>query len=123
MADAQAESPLEPSPVVGAFCGWLSPEGVFYACEPWEHESFAWRLTEKLGLRDHYNAGRELESHGWVKLKSGDWIVICREDVTQRQLDALFDWATAAGKTLGDVFMDEERIAPTRLKVPTIHEF
>lgn len=78
----------------------------------------AWRLAETLGLRDHYNAGREIESNGWVKLKSGDWIVICREDVSQRQLDALFDWAQATNKTLGDIFMDELRYVPGKLVTP-----
>lgn len=116
--DVVNESPLVVSPVIGAYCGWLAPDGKFYACESWEHESFAWRLTEMLGIKDHYNAGRELEAAGWVKLKSGDWMVICREDVSQRQLDALFDWALAKKLTLGDVFMDEERVLATKLKTP-----
>jgi len=104
--------PVEPVPLVGAFNGWLSPDGVFYTCAAYEHEMLAWALAERFGYRDHYSGSKALEEHEWIKLKWGMWIAIARELVTQRQLDALFDWATARGESLGDVFMDEERVKP-----------
>lgn len=104
--------PVEPVPLVGAFNGWLSTEGRFYTCAAYEHEMLAWILAERSGYRDFYSGSRALEEHQWVKLKWGMWITVAREFVTQRQLDALFDWANARGETLGDVFLDEDKVTP-----------
>lgn len=93
-------SPLEVSPIAGAFSGWLSPGGKFYRCESWEHEHFAWRLAEAYGYRDYYSGSKALEDNDWVKLKSGDWIIVLLQECTQRQLDALFDWCHSKGRSL-----------------------
>lgn len=51
-------------------CGWLSPEGVFYPCGPYEHVD----LAEKL-VREHFPPTQEkhcnddiLLKHRWMKL-------------------------------------------------------
>lgn len=95
-------SPLVVAPVVGQWSGWLSPIGEFYPCQSWEHESFAWRLAEKYGYRDFYSGSKALEENEWVKLKSGDWIVVAREFLTQKQLDAVWDWLQDRGKSFED---------------------
>jgi hypothetical protein len=94
------ETPLAPWPIAGAKAGWLSPDGVFYDCASYEHESYAVRLNKLYGYEDHYNGSRSLEQHGWFKLKYGEWMIVAHDECTQKQLDALFDWCQSKGRTL-----------------------
>src|SRR5687768_521570 len=82
------QSPVVVASIAGQHNGWLSPVGEFYPCAAWEHEDHAWRLAERYGYVDFYSGSKALEENGWVKLKSGDWIVVLLQECTQRQLDA-----------------------------------
>lgn len=56
--------------------------------------------AKKFGYRDFRSGSKALEEHGWIKLKWGEWIIPLLDNVTQRQLDALFDWCQMKGRTL-----------------------
>ena len=70
--------------------GWILPSGKFYPClTPMEH---VW-LAEKLGKTE-----KEAEEAGWVKISytfMGIYI-LCFRQVTQKQLDTLFDWSVGS---------------------------
>lgn len=48
--------------------GWLSPEGIFYVCEDWEHDSLAYNLVICLTKKHPVNATLRLEEAGWVRV-------------------------------------------------------
>lgn len=74
--------------------GWLSPKGEMFACNYNEHR---W-LSELLG----FNTEKDIEKAGWVKLHymllNPDQLLIAKGNekkrLTQKQIDALWDWAT-----------------------------
>lgn len=70
--------------------GWLSPDGKFYPCAWMEH---IW-LAGALGFEE-----RNLEKLGWIKIEAGEAFAPERE-VTQRQIDLVFDWYQTRGKEL-----------------------
>jgi hypothetical protein len=52
------------------------------------------------------------------------WIVNCREELTQRQLDAVFDWHVRRGEQLPDELLTEEEFsakvgAHSGLRIPS----
>lgn len=75
--------------------GWVLPDGKFYPCGYMEH---IW-LAEKLGKPE-----REAEKAGWVKISHGldGTLYIHRgeRDVTQKQINTVFDWCTKHRKPL-----------------------
>lgn len=73
-----------------AWNGWLSPKGRFYPCTYMGHIDAA----DELGYEEV-----EVEKLGWVKLSSGEWFQPDKE-LTQRQLDWMFDWCVANSKEL-----------------------
>jgi len=73
---------------------WISPDGVIYFCHNANHEILAKRLCRKFGIVDSESFltrhGDLLEKRGWIKLY-WDKFLGESDDLSQRQLDALFD--------------------------------
>ncbi len=82
--------------------GWISPDGVLYACKYWEHIDLAIFLVRKLKLNESESEERVLEKAGWIKLQMSNfdsralfyrWIGFENDyEVTQKQFDIIFDW-------------------------------
>ena len=68
--------------------GWLSPEGVFYACGWGRHERCARHIIGD--QKTTYGATDYLESHGWLHISEMD-IVNTYVRPTQDQQNTLFD--------------------------------
>lgn len=87
------EPPPEPppaDPTLAATGGWLAPDGQLYRCGFQEHDAVAVRL----GI-DRTLGG----DGGWVHLQDSRWRDPGRE-ITQAQLDAIFDWSQKHGKEM-----------------------
>lgn len=78
--------------------GWLLPDGKYYACGYMEHIGLAIELAQL--------DGDEPLDQGWVMVRPG-WLH-SHKPPTQRQIDALFDWAQRHNKSHAyDAFMHE----------------
>lgn len=70
--------------------GWISPEGVFYHCENWEHDSLAERLTAI--YHDCLIGTVLLEQENWIRVSSTGNLQFDDVDVlTVRQKNFLLD--------------------------------
>ena len=72
--------------------GWLSPDGYFYPCEPWEHDSLAETIC-RAELRVLKGASY-LEGQSWLRIYDDG--LVARgwggaRQLTQRQRDTLWD--------------------------------
>lgn len=83
--------------------GWVSPEGVFYACGHMKHIATAEHLTGQLYGRADTDGEKLLEEKGWAHIYADGTTVWGHptRDVTQKQLDALFDIARASTGEFG----------------------
>ncbi len=75
--------------------GWLSIDGIFYTVEGATHARAAYMvLVKKFPKKDWTDKDVEqlLEKLGWLKLKDNKWYSLGRKELTQGQLDFLFDW-------------------------------
>lgn len=74
-------------------CGLLSPEGKFYHCYSWGHDDLAWSLG--------FDSSWDAQKRGWIRFTGDE---SCdptntlgpEARVTQRQVDAIFDWVQCA---------------------------
>ena len=83
--------------------GWLAPDGTFYPCRSWEHNSAISFL--KLQVYGHefppgdgYGTIDRMEKLGWLKLYD-DLVIVPRRRLTQRQIDALGDLLMVEGQS------------------------
>lgn len=57
-------------------CGWLSPDGLFAPCSPWEHGIVAWECILASGTQvsgvPYRDSHEYLLSQGWVKIHRRD---------------------------------------------------
>jgi len=68
--------------------GWISPDGIFYGCEKYEHI----KRSEFL-LPNYPNSEAKLEYDRWIKVSEElNDKIICFGKVTQAQIDILSDW-------------------------------
>jgi hypothetical protein len=65
---------------------WLSPNGTFYEVEKYSHNESGEALGVKWSI--------------WARLSCGYWN---RMEVTQPQLDVIFDWCLANGEEMPEV--------------------
>ena len=65
---------------------WIEPDGTVHPVKDWGHEEWAFDND-----KDYY----QLKVTGWIKLSEDDWI---SEEVTQAQLDVIYDWHVANNK-------------------------
>jgi hypothetical protein len=73
-------------------CGWLTPEGLFYGCQYGGHQNLCGDLEV-----DSF----QIERKGWLKLQRKEWVGYFGKDpITQKQIDALYDWSEATGKKI-----------------------
>jgi hypothetical protein len=63
---------------------WCEPDGTLHPVDEWGHEKWAYE--------HHECEPYDLKKAGWIKLSEGDW---CCVDVTQQQLDVIYDWHVA----------------------------
>lgn len=81
-------------------CGWLTPDGLFYGCEYGGHQNLCGDLEV-----DSF----QIERKGWLKLQRKEWIGYFGKDpITQKQIDALYDWSEATGKKIPLWVMDPD---------------
>jgi hypothetical protein len=71
--------------------GWISPEGRFYPCKSWEHDSFAIDLA--ITIYGFNNGTKCLEEKGWIRLMNSGYPAcnLKHSIPTQSQLDTLWD--------------------------------
>jgi hypothetical protein len=98
--------------------GFLSPRGSFYKCQYWGHFELAKKLARswRLGsLADPEPDGFQarcftpddwLLRHGWLRLSKGEWLGF--ELLTQRQIDAVWDWCQANSVSFPPKHIDED---------------
>jgi len=103
--DALEEPPPPPPPPpaeteITTDCGWLAPDGRFYACGYGAHLDLAHRLNEHV---ETTNSELRLEKLGWAKIQAGK-VFLANYDretcVTQVQRDRIFDWCVKMGHEL-----------------------
>lgn len=78
--------------------GWLSLDGDFYGCEYTAHT----RLAHKLGFDDGAP-----DKQGWIKYQRREWVYVGRNPITQKQIDALYDWSVAMKRPIPKYLMGE----------------
>jgi hypothetical protein len=81
------EKPPVPDNELLAIHGWLSPEGILYACG-WERHN---ELTEALGYRHE----SDIEKAGYCKLTQLKWLVgprYCERGLTNEQWETIEKW-------------------------------
>jgi len=85
--------------VVRLGAAFINPEGDIYPCRSFEHSVLARRINIVLetGDRSHIFGDETLMKRGWVRLQYNG--LHCYGDLTQRQIDALWDIAVAAKGT------------------------
>ena len=82
--DYPPETGIQDSP------GWLAPDGVFYPCQSWEHDSVADYIYRYVYSKTpKSSAVREFEQLGWVRIHQD--VFANRKDLSQEQLDSLWD--------------------------------
>jgi hypothetical protein len=87
--------PAKKSPPIFS-AGWVAPDGSFYPCESWGHDSLAERLSA-----NHYKSldgVRCLEPAGWCRVYLNG-IVGNEKTETQAQIDTLFDLSEVKGSS------------------------
>ncbi len=83
--------------------GWLSPDGVFFACNYYDHIIVADLLTDKYGYEKVDNSPSELngeltlEQNGWVKISLARLVHFRDLRLSKRQVDFLFDYYVING--------------------------
>lgn len=92
---------LKPSRDLQAKDGWLTPEGYFYPCKPWQHNIILVILGKKVVTFLSCNAEARVELLGWLKLQESRWLSVDYDrPITQSQLDFIFDWCQVHNKEL-----------------------
>jgi len=76
----QARTDIQP------YNAWLDPKGRLHPVDEWGHEDYA--------AQEMATEAQRLEWHGWIRLSEGIWQ---GSDVTQAQLNAIWDWHVALG--------------------------
>jgi len=89
--DDKPAPPPKPERSISTDSGWLSPEGKFYRCGYMEHIGMARRL----GFQES-----SLEKLGWVKLTTGHGFLAPDRDVTQSQIDMIWDYCQEHGEEM-----------------------
>jgi hypothetical protein len=89
--------PLVPNEPV-ARGAWISPEGELFSCAACEHTTLALAIVEqRYGLVNTYDPHRLLDEHGWVHVWTwGSW-ASWNGQLTQAQLDTLWDLSEVGG--------------------------
>lgn len=85
-------------PTLRTTTGWLSPTGKLYPCEYFEHDYTARSLGFRQTLRG--------DNGGFVKLQIGEWLQPYG-DLTQAQIDTIFDWCQVHGQKIPLWMMDQ----------------
>jgi sugar lactone lactonase YvrE len=77
--------------------GWISPEGRFWPCRDLFHSLLASRIVRELQLPNTFSNMCLLEDSGWVHVMDDGTVhrSLLHGELTQAQLDALFDIASA----------------------------
>lgn len=88
---------LELDPTMTSKCGWLLPDGRYFACGQYEHIGVAENILQTGGLAiEGMNAEKIAEDRGWIKIAvsafGADLGVVCSKKPTQKQLNKLFDF-------------------------------
>lgn len=68
--------------------GWLSPDGTYFECPAQGHLVAA----DVLAGASRYDGEKILESRGWAKVSDNRWFAVGRQELTQGQIDFIFDW-------------------------------
>lgn len=91
---------IEPDESLMANTGWLSPDGKLYECEYYEHIALISRLVK-------HGEGKA-EKLGWKKLQNNQWFYMPNPDLTQPQVDSMFDWCQKHEKDMPKWALGEE---------------
>lgn len=75
--------------------GWISTNGDFYACQPWEHDGRATNITAC--LFNSLRGTRLLEEKRWMRIYE-DGLSYNSEKLTQKQIDKVFDLSRVGKK-------------------------
>jgi len=77
--------PVPDDPVQAANkCGWIAPNGDYYACGYWRHEEW-----EQVALQEGWYGKQPLQQQGWVVVSTNG--LKHKKEPTQAQIDVLFD--------------------------------
>lgn len=96
--------------------GWISPQGDFYPCEYYQHDSVGKHLA--IIHYKSFDALSELEKNGWIRVfDTGIMDIDYKNGVTQKQLDTIFDLYKASDgdykrhmrNVLNSLWQDERR--------------
>jgi len=87
----------EPDPDFVSDSGWLSPDGKYYSCEYQDHIHLADDLVQKFEISGKGAEEGRLEDLGWAKCTASRWVRM--KPLTQKQIDAIFDWSLKHGPT------------------------
>jgi len=72
--------------------GWLAPDGKFFPCRSWEHDSTAFHVYRYVyDKAPSSSAVSEMEQRGWVRIYAN--VFRNKKELTQAQLDTLWDLA------------------------------
>lgn len=96
----------KPDPEFVSDSGWLSPEGKYYSCEYQDHIHLADDLVQELQIGGKGAEEGRLEDLGWAKCTASRWVRM--KALTQKQIDAIFDWSLKHGPTFE--FMGQRNI-------------
>lgn len=108
--ETQEEEEVEPEipdPSLKSAYGWIAPNGDFYGCQRKGHSYLADCLWDQFYAKDvlkQENSEYNIEQKGWLKVTDscvdGELLLLCEKDLTQAQLDTVFDWCQKHGKNL-----------------------
>jgi len=74
--------------------GWISPEGDFYPCNYFEHDSVGRHLA--VLCYKSFDGVQELEKYKWIRVYDSGIMDIDYNFATQKQLDTMYDLAKAS---------------------------
>lgn len=92
----RGEVKLQRDPEFASDTGWLSPTGVFWRCQVWQHVATAQLLVSEVDAEGERDPEEALERLGWAKVTAGRWR--SGKPLTQAQRTALWDWCERHGE-------------------------
>jgi len=94
--------------------GWMSPEGIAYTCDSWEHLECAARLCRELNVpaTPVVSADERLLENGWIKIYGCRWFGKW-EKINDTQVSVLEKWDIKTSFSFDEVrtLMEHERLA------------
>jgi len=70
--------------------GWLSPDGLFFPCNIYEHDELAIKLSQQF-YDNNLDGTKLLESKNWIHVTAQGELLGSINKLTQNQIDTIFD--------------------------------